>query len=314
MIIYRWYYSTPNDHRKACKFEKIKCLINYFKKVTETIPIGTVSFERKYLSTTVSPEESQNKVCKFEFNSQLCILQDGANFAMVDFANKYLGGGILNTGCVQEEIMFAQCPELIVSRLFTEKLLDNEAVIITGAEQFNQYTGYGDKFKWKMSYNDSLSRDKYGRLCRQIIAMDALYFSWRTVRSQYEKNKIDRELTKALSAFQGERFLLNKDRLPAIATGNWGCGVFRGDPYLKSMIQIIAASIMKRDLIYFAFDDNRLKEDFNQIRCLLESKSCLTVSQLYSLTLEFASIKQKEDNFDLVSFIYDKLSPKSVIT
>jgi poly(ADP-ribose) glycohydrolase len=37
-----------------------------------------------------------------------------------DFANKMLGGGVLRRGCVQEEIRFAVCPEMIVGRLFTE--------------------------------------------------------------------------------------------------------------------------------------------------------------------------------------------------
>ena len=43
-----------------------------------------------------------------------------------------LGGGVIRTGCVQEEIQFIIHPELIVSRLFTEKLADNEVVIIKG--------------------------------------------------------------------------------------------------------------------------------------------------------------------------------------
>jgi poly(ADP-ribose) glycohydrolase len=44
----------------------------------------------------------------------------------VDFANKYLGGGVLTHGCVQEEIRFLICPEMIISRLFTEGLEKNE--------------------------------------------------------------------------------------------------------------------------------------------------------------------------------------------
>jgi poly(ADP-ribose) glycohydrolase len=45
---------------------------------------------------------------------------------------RMVGGGVLGTGCVQEEIRFVICPELIVSRLFTECLADNEALIISG--------------------------------------------------------------------------------------------------------------------------------------------------------------------------------------
>lgn len=57
----------------------------------------------------------------------------------VDFANSFIGGGVLGEGCVQEEIRFLICPELIVSRLFTEGLDDNECLVMTGAEQFSKY-------------------------------------------------------------------------------------------------------------------------------------------------------------------------------
>ena len=35
-------------------------------------------------------------------------------------------------GCVQEEIRFLVCPELILSRLFCERLDSNECLIVTG--------------------------------------------------------------------------------------------------------------------------------------------------------------------------------------
>ena len=43
-----------------------------------------------------------------------------------------VGGGVLGKGCVQEEIRFVICPELIVSRLITEELGDLECLIVTG--------------------------------------------------------------------------------------------------------------------------------------------------------------------------------------
>lgn len=46
-----------------------------------------------------------------------------------------IGGGVLRYGCVQEEIRFVICPELIVSRLFVEQLGNGEAVIITGIRE-----------------------------------------------------------------------------------------------------------------------------------------------------------------------------------
>ena len=52
-----------------------------------------------------------------------------SNILKVDFANKYVGGGVLGRGCVQEEIRFLICPEMIISRLFTQ-VLDNDDVLI----------------------------------------------------------------------------------------------------------------------------------------------------------------------------------------
>lgn len=41
----------------------------------------------------------------------------------------------MNYGCVQEEIRFVICPELMVSMLFTEVLRPNEALLIVGKSQ-----------------------------------------------------------------------------------------------------------------------------------------------------------------------------------
>ena len=76
----------------------------------------------------------------------------------MDFANKYIGGGALNTGLVQEEIRFMVCPEMIVSRLFTECLDDHECLVMTGCETFSRYTGYADSFKWDGKYEDVTPR------------------------------------------------------------------------------------------------------------------------------------------------------------
>lgn len=46
--------------------------------------------------------------------------------------SRYIGGGVLGWGCVQEEIRFIICPELIAACLLTEVLEKNEAIVITG--------------------------------------------------------------------------------------------------------------------------------------------------------------------------------------
>lgn len=75
----------------------------------------------------------------------------------MDFASKYIGGGVLKSGLVQEEILFLMSPELIVARLFTEKLADNECLKITGT------AGGIDKNRkpLSISYRDSSSKNVY---------------------------------------------------------------------------------------------------------------------------------------------------------
>lgn len=58
------------------------------------------------------------------------LIPDG--LLQVDFANAFLGGGVLSGGCVQEEIRFLICPEMIISRLITEQLGDDECLIMKG--------------------------------------------------------------------------------------------------------------------------------------------------------------------------------------
>jgi poly(ADP-ribose) glycohydrolase len=42
-----------------------------------------------------------------------------------------------------------------------------------------------------------------------------------------------------------------------IITGNWGCGVFRGDPQIKLIIQWIAASLADKEILYCPYGQKR---------------------------------------------------------
>lgn len=59
---------------------------------------------------------------------------------------------MLNNGAVQEEILFLCFPELITVMCLAEQLNDEEAVIIEGAERYNEYDGYSDSFSFKGPY------------------------------------------------------------------------------------------------------------------------------------------------------------------
>ncbi len=62
---------------------------------------------------------------------------------------------MLGNGCVQEEIRFSICPEMLVSLLICEVMEPNECVFLTGCEQYSSYDGYADSFKFAGNYEDN---------------------------------------------------------------------------------------------------------------------------------------------------------------
>ena len=69
-------------------------------------------------------------------------------------------------------------------------------------------------------------------------------------------------------------------RVRPIATGNWGCGVFRGDPELKALIQWVAASAAGCPVIvYHTFGDRRLLRVSVGLCCgLLQKKTMMKLT------------------------------------
>lgn len=182
---------------------------------------------------------------------------NGLGLLQVDFANKYIGGGVLGLGCVQEEIRFMVCPELLVTRLFTEVLGPTEALLITGVEQYNKSKGYANTFEWVSNHEDKTPRDSFNRIKCYLVAIDALYFAQPS--EQYKIRQILRELNKAYAGYYAPK---SWGAIPAVATGNWGCGAFRGNKYLKSLLQLMACRAASRDMVYYTFGDKELKEKF----------------------------------------------------
>ncbi|XP_068562478.1 poly(ADP-ribose) glycohydrolase [Cebidichthys violaceus] len=289
------------------KKEKLRAVLHYFSVVTDenTKPRGLVTFERRCLKDTDMPKwrSCKETMNKLHVTSRGTIETEGTGLLQVDFASSWIGGGVLGSGLVQEEILFLINPELIVSRLFTEKLADNECLIVTGSQQFSRYSGFGDSFKWTGSHQDQLHRDEWARLKRRILAIDAMHY--RQSRDQYNMINITRELNKAFCGFKGH----DRDE-PDIATGKWGCGAFNGDPQLKAVIQLMAAARAKRGLAFFTFKDEDLKLGLQRTHHLLVTEKT-TVGNLYGLLEDYCAAQQASgrSHVDLFQFIRHNVRP-----
>ncbi|XP_052046083.1 poly(ADP-ribose) glycohydrolase isoform X3 [Apodemus sylvaticus] len=182
------------EGRSSRKPEKLKTLFCYFRRVTEKKPTGLVTFTRQSLEDFPEWERCEKPLTRLHVTHEGTIEGNGRGMLQVDFANRFVGGGVTGAGLVQEEIRFLINPELIVSRLFTEVLDHNECLIITGTEQYSEYTGYAETYRWARSHEDGSEKDDWQRRCTEIVAIDALHF--RRYLDQFVPEKVRRELNK----------------------------------------------------------------------------------------------------------------------
>jgi poly(ADP-ribose) glycohydrolase len=199
--------------------QKIKSIFNFFRRVlTVSMPTGVLTFERRYINEFPKWSESDLKISSIKWHTtSQGTIEDGHGMLQTDFANRYLGGGVLGFGCVQEEIRFVICPELIVGMLFCESMKPGETIHISGAEIWSRHSGYASKFKWEGNYIDETPLDKYRRKLSHIVAMDAL--SFHKPLMQFEEFLLSRESNKAYCAFFHNP---NDEQKPIpVATGNW---------------------------------------------------------------------------------------------
>lgn len=239
--------------------EKLRCILYYL-----SVPVlsdGNVTFRR--LRSKLSLVEFDAHVTARSPTTPLVLvrirndtrIEDTTSAHLqVDFANKYVGGGALTEGCVQEEIRFMINPECLVSMLVVEPLDTNEALHIIGVHRYSDYTGYGHTFACTPipPIPSFPTRDN----ATTIVAMDALPFNandatplpmtWSELHHghsychQFTPRLMVRELAKAVTGFDARRL---ETGISSVASGRWGCGEFNGSVLLKVLLQWIAATL-----------------------------------------------------------------------
>ncbi|ETM51883.1 hypothetical protein L914_04377 [Phytophthora nicotianae] len=272
-------FSAPGNMTKlvALKAQKIRCLLQYFLRVipralsertalsTEIIDFTRVGVHLPLAQGSNGPQDLLKLLTTQDLHPQLyaarcvsdALIEDLDEHLQIDFANKFAGGGVLNSGCVQEEIRFLLSPELLVSCLLFAKLERHEAFVIHGTERYCTYQGYGGSFVYGGNFEDTtaLLTLPDGCVRRQcvIVGIDATDYSSARMEKQYSRGHVWRDLVKAHAGFAYPDAHDDHYSWP-VATGNWGCGVFRGDRELKFLIQWLAASLRQRELVYVLFE------------------------------------------------------------
>lgn len=175
-----------------------------------------------------------------------------------------------------------------------------------GCERFSNYTGYANKFKWAGDFVDKTERDEWGRLYTDVVAIDALVI--REYSHQFHMGSVLREINKAYSGFHEPNYNWNtQPPLTAVCTGNWGCGAFGGDKRLKALIQLIAATLARRQVCYFTFDDSVLRDELYDIHSYLTNANPLGIGNILTLIEQYgkkiASSKKLKNSMNLFQYI-----------
>ncbi|XP_052900733.1 poly(ADP-ribose) glycohydrolase-like isoform X1 [Anopheles moucheti] len=293
--------------------EKIKCLCHYFRRVCTRMPTGVLTYERRYIPKHHVPDWGTVSACFARNRPTLHVSPDGTiedqgtGLLQMVFANRFLGGGVIGHGCVQEEIRCVINPELLVGRLLFESLRETEAYFVLGSEQYCRYANYASSFTFHADHRDGTPRDASGRRRCYIVGLDALRMQ--PGMDQYEERAVRRELGKAYAGFVDGL----EGRLPApgIATGNWGCGAFGGHAPLKALLQLMVACVVERPLLYFTCNEPGLQEQLLKMYNFLTERR-VAVATLFRLLVRYGAKGTgvvRPDEQDVYAYLYQQLNP-----
>lgn len=292
ILTFRSWIDSPTYSSKA----KLFALMNYFERARLGVKQENFEIHRvklKKLPSLSSWLKNSSPLTNFTVSPCGGIMEScGVEYLHVDFANEYIGGGVLNTGAVQEEIMFSACPELLTSLMFCSVMRDDEALVLVNAERVSRFSGYSTGLKFvgnNLDVESGVAR----------VAIDATCYGWGTGSiEQYTQRMILRDLNKAFVGFNHEF----PRKHATVATGNWGCGAFGGNIQLKSLLQWCAASATGRDVRYFTFRDKNAAGMGDVVRHLLTRS--LTVGMLMQAVLDYCEIRCSDSaNESLYDFV-----------
>lgn len=226
---------------EASAWEKMKFFFNYFDYIrkNESILTSKITVSRHSIKNfdKLNTEfwccsKMPLKEVKIDSKGKI---EDYENALQVDFADPYIGGGVDDTGD-QEQILFVIYPEIHIAFLTCERMLENEAIVISGFQRFSNYSGYGLALKYNGPYSDPLKdkKDIKGRIPRHVVGINATRIG--KFKHEYEEFMLLRELNKAYIGFIGDKQII-PDENSAVSTGKWGCGAFTYINPLKVMVR-----------------------------------------------------------------------------
>lgn len=233
----------------------------------------------------------------------------GKGMLQINSTHKLVSADYMNYRTSLDSYRFASCPEILTIGLFTEALVNNEALVITGIEKFNIPPKFNQDYDVsEHNYKDKRPFDVWGRRYTKVISIDAKYFPAEKIDKQYQLSFINRDLNKVYCGIMDRKGSPAINRC-AIYTNNWGCGCNRGRPQLKSLIMLIAASAAQRDVLYCNTNKYQTLTGLTTLIDKLHSKE-INVSQLYDYLGQFDDYVKTLEPGETIEPLFDFLDKK----
>jgi hypothetical protein len=272
---------SPNS---ACTF------LNYFSVLgelgIEQLSIesneNTLTFERLGYKKGPSPWNWENSTKPL---SKVKLVDGDISQCKADvhaeFANAFIGGGVMTGDAAMEETLFLTKPELMVAMAIQNRMVDEEAIRISGALQYSKVKGFGQDFEFDGDYIiENTTRN--GLPPPVVVAIDAI----RGGGPALTKSGMLRDMNKARIAFEGATVL---------GTGHWGCGAFGNNHNLMFLKQWLAASEAGVEKMFYHDFSNA---NSHHIHPLIRKLKHLNVSELWkfilSITFDLIPCNMKE--------------------
>jgi poly(ADP-ribose) glycohydrolase len=286
---------------------RVACQLNYFHTVAtqgfDKRPGGNIVIQRYAVDGSVMPsfaEADQTFEPDDVVISTTTFIEDATECeAHVDFANKQLHIGTIIASCTQEEVLFSIRPDLFLTLMCVETLLDNEAIVVRGCPRYCKYTGYLNSFRWAGPHPEATTPSAQ---VPDIIAIDSVVN--KGVLNQFRENTRDlRKCFGGFSVWDEPDTLSSLQRYhgkpyKAISTGKWGCGVFGGDNTLKFLqhLLVAVASPHRKRLKYCCFGSADLAAALETLFAAICHKQ-MQVRDVYRAIQEFAMESRRDAEF-----------------
>lgn len=156
-----------------------------------------------------------------------------------------------------------------------------DCIVLKGPYKYSKHINYGcdTQFAGGDFDGEPPAGDDSCDFKKVFLAIDAVDYSKRRF-DQFKQGEILREINKAYCGFLNTAGDKGK-----VATGNWGCGAFKGNVHLKALIQVMAASQAGCDELLYCTDNNEFRVKLMEVIERLKDKEC-TVGMLYNCVMK----------------------------